>query len=397
MTKQEALEIFEIIKTEYDALKEPRYKFINTEMFRRQYEQILSIRDYFKDYGDYRNLLNGMAQVIKKINRTAINSEKKDWRNVSERGMNKVILPVTKKSNHPISFPLQWVDEKTKEACFINNGFWGVKNFMVLDVLGYFLLLREGKDIIPKEPLPIFSDLDSITRREKELDIPNHTVEYLPTMKEQDVEHFLKMKYYVHFNDDDFRKFTSTSLSSHDILNLLLETSRVEFKLVYPVRLQDEDGPKQNLYCMNIYSRFFEFGNIDKKTRIDGIVQDREYYIAFNTILGELFAHNLLSKNYDWVEPSFYTLPYSAQILYRRFLIHNNYLRTQLNLETIADKLNLKDKNTFNLIRTIEESAIKPLVEQGLIHSYEKEEGLHGLKFIIHRLRRDQTNIDITQ
>ena len=51
-----------------------------------------------------------------------------------------------------------------------------------------------------------------------------------------------------------------------------------------------------------------------------------------------------------------------------------------------------------NLIRTIEESAIKPLLEQGLIHSYEKEEGLHGLKYIIHRLKRDQPNmVDIGQ
>jgi hypothetical protein len=398
MTQLEAVDIFTIIKTEYDALKEPKYKFINNETFRQQYEQILSVKDYFMDNGDYKNLLNAMAQITKKINRLAINNEKQDWRNVSERGMNKAIMPVTKKGNQPITFPLQWVDGKTKETCFINNGYWGVKNFMVMDVLGYFLLLRTGKSMLPKEPFPIFSDLDSITKREKELDIPSPIAKNQPTMSEQDVEHFLNMKYYVHFNDDYFRKFTSTKLSSSDILNLLLDTSRVEFKLVYPVRLQNEEGPKQDLYYMNIYSRFFEFGSIDKKTRSDGIVQSREYYIGFNTILGELFAHNLLAKNYDWVEPSFYTLPYSAQILYRRFLIHNNYLRREINLETIADRLNLKDKNTANLIRTIEESAIKPLLEQGLIHSYEKEEGLHGLKYIIHRLKRDQPNmVDIGQ
>lgn len=216
-------------------------------------------------------------------------------------------------------------------------------------------------------------------------------------MSEQDIEHFLGMKYYVHFTDDDFRKFTSSKLSPSDILNLLLGTSRVEFKLVYPVRLQDENGPKDKHYYMNIFSRYFELGYIDKKVRTDGIVQSREYYIGFNTILGELFAHNLLSKNYDWVEPSFYTLPYSAQIFYRRFLIHNNYLRTYLNLETIADKLNLKDKNTSNLIKTIEESAIKPLIEQGLIHSYEKEEGLNGLKYIIHRVNKDQPKMEIIQ
>jgi hypothetical protein len=212
-------------------------------------------------------------------------------------------------------------------------------------------------------------------------------------MNEQDVGHFTNLKYYIHFTDDNFRKFTSTSMSSNDILNLLLETSRVEFKIVYPVRLETEKTVKEKHYYMNVFSRFFELGYIDKEIRADGIVSSREYYVAFNTLLGEVFAHNLLSKNYDWVEPSFYTLPYSAQILYRRFLLHNDYVRTELNVETIAQKLNLTDKNITNLIATIEESALKPLKDQGLIDSYEKEEGLSGLKFIIKRSRKAKIEV----
>ena len=262
---------------------------------------------------------------------------------------------------------------------------------MVLDVLGYILLLKEGENVLPKNPAPIFSDLDSITRREKELDNLNTLVKYTPAMNEQDVAHFTKMKYYIHFTDDNFRKFTSTSMSSNDILNLLLETSRVEFKIVYPVRLETEKTIKEKHYYMNVFSRFFELGYIDKEVRADGIVHSREYYVAFNTLLGEVFAHNLLSKNYDWVEPSFYTLPYSAQILYRRFLLHNDYVRTELNVETIAQKLNLMDKNITNLIATIEESALKPLKEQGLIDSYDKEEGLFGTKFRIMRTKKQKT------
>jgi len=395
MTEQEALGIFEIIKTQYDAMKEPKYKFIDNEIFRQQYEQVLSVSDYLKDNQDYKNLINGRAQIIKKISRAVIKNKKNDWRNVSERGMNKVIMPVTKKRDQPVSFPLQWVDEKSQETCFINNGYWGVKNFMVMDVLGYFLLLKKGNNLLPKEPLPIFSDLDSITRREKELDKPNYVVKYPPTMNEQDVDVFKSMKYYAHFTDDHFRKSTSTNMNSNDILNLLLDTSRVEFKIVYPVRLKTGKDQKNKYYYMNLFSRFFELGYIDKKSRIDGIIPSREYYVGFNTILGEIFAHNLLSKNYDWVEPRFYTLPYSAQILYRRFLIHNNYRRIPLNLETIAEKLNLKDKNTSNLVKTIEQSALLPLIEQGLIHSYEKEEGLQGLKFIIKRLKRSQPEVEI--
>ena len=52
----------------------------------------------------------------------------------------------------------------------------------------------------------------------------------------------------------------------------------------------------------------------------------------------------------------------------------------------------------INAITQLSPNRLPITVEgEGLIHSYEKEEGLHGLKFIIHRLRRDQTNIEITQ
>ena len=56
---------------------------------------------------------------------------------------------------------------------------------------------------------------------------------------------------------------------------------------------------------------------------------------------------------------------------------------------TIVDGLNLQDKNITNLTGTIETNILKPLIEQGLIDSYEKnDEGLYGLKFTIKRSRK---------
>ena len=52
----------------------------------------------------------------------------------------------------------------------------------------------------------------------------------------------MSSKNWVTFNDGDFRKIHGLRLRSNDILTLLQETSRVEFKLVYPVRLKDEKG-----------------------------------------------------------------------------------------------------------------------------------------------------------
>lgn len=63
----------------------------------------------------------------------------------------------------------------------------------------------------------------------------------------------------------------------------------------------DKVGPKEKWYDMHVFSRLFELASIDVDVRKDGIVQKREYYVIFNTIFGELFVHNLLSKNYDCV------------------------------------------------------------------------------------------------
>jgi hypothetical protein len=103
-----------------------------------------------------------------------------------------------------------------------------------------------------------------------------------------------------------------------------------------------------------------------------------------------MFAHNLLSKSYDWLDNTFYNLPYNAQIFYRRIVLNNNYKSIPVKIETIKERLNLDDKNITNLRNTVERNILAPLITQGLIDSYEKEEdGLYGLKFIIKRARKE--------
>ena len=45
--------------------------------------------------------------------------------------------------------------------------------------------------------------------------------------------------------------------------------------------------------------------------------------------------------------------------------------------------MNFKDTNKTNSIHTIEENSLEQLKRNGLILSYEKREGLSGLKYII--------------
>lgn len=168
-------------------------------------------------------------------------------------------------------------------------------------------------------------------------------------------------------------------MSSNDILNLLLETSRVEFKLSFPVRLIGENEKmKEDLFPMNIFSRLFELAYINKNIRKDGIVQKREYFVVYNTMLGELFVYNLLTQNYDMVDKGLYDLPASAQIFYRRFLHYHNYYSMKLNLTTIIERMNIQNKNMTNVIKGIEQNILNLLKSRRLIVTYKKLTAFDG-------------------
>ena len=229
-----------------------------------------------------------------------------------------------------------------------------------MDVIGYMLLMKMGGDCLPKDATPIFNDLHDIQQLENQLNGGSGNI--IPTGN----------RHYIRFTDEDFRKFTGFHMSSTQIQNLLLETSRVEFKLTFPVRLKST-GSKENTHRMNYYSRFFEMGDEELKFKRNGVVLARRYMIHFNTLLGELFVNNLLAKFNDRIDIRFYLLPDSAQYFYRRALLHNNFGKIAYNLATIADYAGLTDSNHWNLATTIESNILKPLKEYGYIDSYEKD------------------------
>ncbi len=381
MTSEEALSILNKIIDDYNILPEPKYRSADIDILIRDYELLTEIKAYQKGNKQYHNIVNAITQIIHKM--TPKDSEDKAWRNVSDRGINKAIPPVVKKKNHPIEFPFQWIDDKSQITCYC-NGYWSAKNYMLMDILGYRLLLKEGNNCLPKKSAPIFNDPESIATRELALSGNGNIPPSSQLMtSEQVIQRIQGARYYIQFTDEDFQKHIFQDMSPNTICNLLLETSRVEFKLVFPVRMRNGAKNEQR-YRMNFFSRLFEFGYIEE-TRENGIIQPREYLILFNTVLGEMFAHNLLSKSYDWLDYQFYNLPHNAQIFYRRFVLNNNYKNIPIKIETIKEALKLEDKNITNLRNTIERNILAPLVLQGLIDPFEKEDGLHGLKFIIKR------------
>jgi hypothetical protein len=233
--------------------------------------------------------------------------------------------------------------------------------------------MKIGGDCLPKKAEHLFNDLWEVEQRENQL---NGGPAALVSMG---------FKHYVKFTDKDFKRMTGMSISSTDITKLLLETSRVEFKLTFPVRLKST-GARENTHHMHYYSRFFEFAHEDLRVKSNGVVLSRRYQIVFNTLLGELFVNNLLARYNDRVDETLYLLPDSAQIFYRRALLHHNFATLQFSLESIAELTGLKDTNRTNLIKTVESGILQPLKNLRYIDSYTRiENGPGGIKYIIER------------
>ena len=359
MTTDQAKEKFNEIQEYYDLIPSPKYRHVDLNALKEKFEQLQNLKDDLCQDTAYLKLINAISQIIAKLDRYKALTDMPPgniWSNLSERGMNKVIPPVFKCKEQ--TWPVEWTD-KWGNTCSVSNGYWGAKNYRVMDALSNMFLMKAGGDCLPKYANPIFNDLFEIQQRENQLNGGQGNIN--PS----------GAGHYIRFTDDDFRKFTDFRLSSSEIMNLLLETSRVEFKLTFPVRLKST-GSKENTYRMNYYSRFFEFGFEDSKIRKNGVVQSRRYHVVFNTLLGELFVNNLLGKYNDRINIRFYLLPDSAQIFYRRALVHNNFKEIPFTLSTIAEYAGLKDSNQKNLATTVETNILGALKEHGLIDSYEK-------------------------
>ena len=378
MDKEKAYEIFVEVQAFYNSIKYPKYRNVDLKTFKKKYKALERIKAHLASDMSFIRLINAMSQIIGKLEHQKYLAEMpadQIWSNYSERGMNKAMQPIYK--SKATRLPVKWTD-KWGHTCYLNHGFWAAKNYRAMDALGYMFLLKEGGNSLPKGCCPIFNDLGDVMMRETQL-------------KELEETGFPSARYSISFTDRDFRKMTGLKLKSSEILELLLETSRAEFKLSFPIRLKSTEY-KEQLYKMNVYSRFFELAEETIKRRKDGIIQERRYRVLFNTILGELFVNNLKARFNDKIDIKFYTLlPDSAQILYRRLFIHHNKAETAVHLSRIAELVGLQDSNETNLRNTIEQNILEPLKEHGYIESYQKTDGLNGTKYIIKRNTNDKS------
>ena len=383
MDKNSAIQLLNEINKFYMHLKTPKYKQIELKQWKEYLEQLQIIKQFLSGDKTLKNRINAISQIVSKLEKldkirpinkvtAAENTDRTLLMNTTERSVNKTI-PFMKS----VSIPFSWEDESNGRKGSILNGRWDSANSMLLDMLATIFLMKEGGDLIPKEQDPIFDTLNHISNKE---DI----IEKQESSNDVDlsIDFIKKRKYYFHFTDKDFRLYTSKKMKSNEILDLLFSTYKMEFKLEYPVRLIRDNKLKEHSYTMILFSKLFDFGYIDlDKRKSDNAVLCREYHLSFDTILGEMFVHNLKTKNYDWVHRDFYHLPETTQFFYRRFILNHNRTSGQIGLDKIANWLNLKDTNINNLVSTVESSIFKILLQCRFIRNYKKINGQNGVKF----------------
>jgi hypothetical protein len=378
MITNQAYELFSNIQAYYDAIEHPKYRNVDLLILNEKYQLLLGLKNDLGHDAAYIKLINAISQIIAKLMKREDLEKTPDdqlhW-NLSERGMNKVIPAVLRTKDH--TFPIEWTD-KWGNTCSVSNGDWTAKNYRVMDVLGYMLVMKTGGDRLPEHPAPIFDDLFEVEQRENQLN-------GLTTVSTR-----IMSQHSIGFTDENFRRYTGLKMSSADILQLILDTSRVEFKLSFPLRLKST-GNKEVVHRMNFYSRFFELSYQDLKVRSDNIIQGRKYRVIFSTLLGEFFVNNLLARYNDKIDLKFYQLPASAQIFYRRMLIHHNFKSSGFYLSKIAEVVGLRDSNISNLTKTVETNILEPLKRYGYIDSYEKLLNGKGIKYVIKRFQDAET------
>jgi len=264
---------------------------------------------------------------------------------ITERGLNKALVPVRKMKGKQIQFPFTWTEQRdgNQFECSISN-YWGASNFMMVDVLANCYKAKNSDKIAKREP--VVTNFDT-----------NEHVTPKP----------------IELTTDDFRRLTGQGhLYRKEITTLILETSKVEFKISYPLLYLGEITKGRNKGRQRVTQGFLPFSKSHTLFTVE--VDGERYKISFATGFGPLFCHNIQLRGFNQLPDNFYNLPKPAQLVYRKFLSH--FFKPHpinLHIEDITALLNLETKDGGMLRHNIVKNILKPLKgnDPPLISSYE--------------------------
>ncbi len=154
------------------------------------------------------------------------------------------------------------------------------------------------------------------------------------------------------------------------IKELLKKTSEVRFTFEYPIRVPAEikhverDGEKQSI-IKKVELKKIKVENVNCfNVGFNGDVVE----IIFDTFLGNLYFHNILTLNTDWFEEDYLNLDGYASAIYRRFFVTRSGNKfNQLPIKDLVRYFDFLKNSSYPKVIT---KAFEDIKNVGLIHNY---------------------------
>jgi len=320
----------------------------------------------------------------------------------AEKSLNKFAFPVFSIKGRQTTYPFTTQMGSFGFQC--EKGTFGVKNWMVMDILGTYIIhrffnLRDG-EVEFQHKIPLSRDpkaekvssayvsyrlLKYVTGKFSAADqgmIPASYYSSEGHLHEIDpVNKRLKKPVEIKVGDSYLKQEVPilNKYSSRQIFEMIKQTDECVLRMNYPVRFFD--GKNYQIFPFENYKfpcSFFRLLNVkDSKISKDGHVLEREYTIRLDTILGYFFTQNCMSCYIDLLPGKFYSMSDYAQLFYRILILpYYEGVKNPIGIEDIKKRLVLETKDTY-MVRKIVKRILDELESNSFIKD-PKEEKANG-------------------
>jgi hypothetical protein len=328
---------------------------------------------------------------------------------VNEKSLNKSIFSINKPKKIPFKYPLKYFNRDNLFTCY--NGVFNHEHWTVLDVIctcmihcvyigirtnqkkfgDKHMFFKNGGNsleyvnadfsrIVPNVNTTIIKNLS-----------PNMTSNMLTILRDIKDTDIIPMDYYTGDSPKLYKPFIfcfdsldlrscSSILKKYSVkkINMLIEEISVFLiRTMYDVRYFDWESKKykyESVHLDNFPSRLFRieaYSDLQLKPERS----HKLYSLTFDTILGYLFAQNVLSGNLNFIQQNVYELNRISHILYKIILLPsgiNVSKKTQIfDYSYINSRLNLR-LPSLNIIKSVVNKSLDELLNKGLISLYKE-------------------------
>jgi hypothetical protein len=149
---------------------------------------------------------------------------------------------------------------------------------------------------------------------------------------------------------------------------LIKRTASVKFTLDYPLQHPVIETYRYNEETKSkVTGRYLETVKVENSRLFNYNIENGILQVKFNTFLGKLYIHNLLTLNTDWFDEDYLKLSGYASAIYRRFFSNKRKV-AEINLRDIVEHFEFSKNSRYPKII---EQAFVEMKNEGLIEDYE--------------------------